>query len=354
MNAERSTFPAGLLAVSLVLAGASAQDTITWIDGKVTDKARITSMTLREVKYTVRGASESKPGEALASVDSDDARDAYKRAYANLNAQDAHMIFVDEARKLLATKPIVAQIGYIEGARVAFRNAKDDDAVLICRELVEKIPDSVFVPESFRLRVEAYLSRGPAGAKDADAMAEQYAKAATTNGWPDSYVNEATFYKTMAGAAAGKFKPAQLQDELRGLLAKVDTPASVLANRVRVQLGHSQLAEKKADEARKTFEEVLAKDAVDVNSRASAQLGLGHTLLAKGSPADKEPYRQALLAYLRVYVESGKASDAIVSEALYHGAQAAELWGGKDAGFMRARLNGILKRDYGETEWAKR
>jgi hypothetical protein len=85
-----------------------------------------------------------------------------------------------------------------------------------------------------------------------------------------------------------------------------------------------------------------------------ALLGLGHTRLAAGGPTDTEPYRDALLAFLRVYLEAPGSSAELKAEALYHGSLAAEKWRGPDAGAMAASLRGYLRRDFPASPWANR
>jgi hypothetical protein len=123
-----------------------------------------------------------------------------------------------------------------------------------------------------------------------------------------------------------------------------------------LQIAHSLRAEGKADEALAIYNRIIGDKAADRSSLAGAQLGLGHVQMAKASESNKDAYRAALMAFLRVYVEAQDAAPDLVAEALYHGYEASLKWGGTDHRVVAGRLRHVLRTDsrFNGTEWAKK
>ena len=355
MTNARSALLACVLALP-ALGQEGAKDVITWLDGSKTENARVQSFTLREIKFAHKGNSETKPGESVANIELAKAKeDTFKRGY-GAPPKEAPGQFVEVARKLAKSEPLVAQVGFIEAARVALNLGGAENAQMafdILKELAEQIPDTGFMGEVWRSRLDYYLAGGAEDAKNATTAADNYSKIATTSGWPDFYVNDAAYYVVMAKSSSGKLAPAALQTELKALLTKVEGQTPYVANRVNVQLAHSLLQQKKSDDAKKILDGLLAKEGLDRATYASALIGLGHVLMDSGDPTKRDPYRQALLAFLRVFVEAPDAGHEIVAEALYFGAEAAEKWSEKDSALMAGKLRSLIKKDYPDTRWGQ-
>ena len=73
--------------------------------------------------------------------------------------------------------------------------------------------------------------------------------------------------------------------------------------------------------------------------RAGAWLGLGLCQFNAASASNKDLYRQALLSFLRVYLETPNAPASMIAEALKRGSESARKWGGQDA----SRMGGLLE-----------
>lgn len=347
------------LLCSVLAAPALAQDSegprdeITWIDGTKVRATRVQSFSLKEIKFTGKSGVETKPAELVASVKREKAREEFKAGYGNNNPTD----FVTAAKKLVKSNPEIAQDGYIEAARLYLSSGKEEEVqegFNVLKELAEQIPTTGYMGEVYRLRIDYYLAGGPDEAKNAVTVADAYEKQATTQAWPEHYLNDAAYYKTMAKGAGGKTTPAALLTELKGLLAKAEgTP--VVANKVNSQIGHCLVQEKKLDEAKKVFESLVDKAGVDRQTLGVALVGLGHVYLEQGDPTKRDPFRQALLTFLRVWAEAGDSGNETVAEALYFGAEAARKWNEKDAAMMAARLEGMLRTnpDYRDTRYGK-
>lgn len=344
------------LALLAVLApAASAQkDRIVWTDGTMVENVRVVDFNLREIKYSQRGRTEARSSDTVASLDVTKVKDAYRRAYGAAGTEERYSQFITIAQKLVGKDDFMAQWGYLEAARLARANQQQGDAFAVLEELAEKLPDSAFSPELYRFKMEFYLPHGKEKARSALAVAANYSKVAIEKGWPDGFVHEAAYYDLMARAADGTVAGGALQGEFKGLLNKTEGAYPAVADKVKVQMAHAQRLDNKLADAQKTYRSLVDKNGVDNDTRLQALLGLGHTHFAGGDPTNTEPYREALLAFLRVYLEAPSSAGSLRAEALYHGGLASEKWRGPDSGAMARRLRGYLRRDYPDSEWANR
>lgn len=339
-----------------VVSPAVAQDVITWADGTTTDRCRVSDFTVLEVKWSAGGSNEKKPSDLVLDLSIEKVRERYKRGYAakEQNAGDTPDQFLGPAREDIAKQPFMAQFGLWEAAKFLMETGKEAESFQTLDELLQKLPDSGFVPRALALKIEYYL--GANKAKSAEKVAKDYKDLATTKGFPAGYVHEAEFFALMAQDAGGGMKPSELRSQLEHLIAQTEGNYPLLANRCRLQVAHTLRQEKKADEALALYTRIGQEKAVDKTTLAGAMLGTGHLHLAKGSDSDRESYRAAMIAFLHVYIDTQEASRDVVAEALFHGAQAATKWGGNDHGLIAGRLRGLLRNDvrFSDTEWAKK
>jgi hypothetical protein len=124
-----------------------------------------------------------------------------------------------------------------------------------------------------------------------------------------------------------------------------------IANMARLQIADALRLENKNAEAKQEYEDLLAKDYTSDEVRAGSWLGLGLLQFAEGNPANREAYREALLSFLRVYVETPNAAPAVVAESLHMGSVAAERWNGPDSQTMSRRLRSLCNRMFPENPW---
>ena len=352
-TAKIALFCSVLASSALAQEGDGPKDSITWIDGTKLSGTRVQSFNLKEIKFTGKSGVDTKPAELVASLKREKSREEFKAGYGRSNPTD----FVTVAKKLVKTNPEIAQDGYIEAARILLASGKEEEvqeAFTILKELAEVIPTTGYMGEVYRLRIDYYLAGGPDDAKNAVTAADNYEKQATTQAWPDHYVNDAAYYKTMAKSAGGKTGSAALLNELKGLLTKAES-TPIVANKVTAQIGHCLVQEKKLDDAKKTFESLIDKAGIDRQTHGLALVGLGHVYLEQGDPTKRDPFRQALLIFLRTWAEAGDSGNELVAEALYFGAEAARKWNEKDSAMMAGRLESMLRNnaDYRDTRWGK-
>lgn len=341
------------VAAALFLTGSAAaqKDRIRLTDGTVIDGVTVTGFDLRKVEFRRRGSADSRSTDLVAELEVAKVKDEYRRAYASIGTTEAPGNFLRAAEE--ERDPFLKQFGYVEAARLFLKNEQYAEGFQVLEELATKCPDSGYLPMLYQEKLEYYLARGREKAGDAMTVAKSYSTAAQTQGFPQGFIVEAKFYETMAEAASGGLTG----DRLRSRLKTIQNEASRfenVADRCRVQIANSLRAENKIDEAQAEYEDLLERDSVPETVRAQAWLGLGHCEFAKGNPANRDPYRDALLSFLRVYIETPNAAAGTIAEALYMGKQAAEKWGGEDAGRMARALNYRLNRDYPDNPWSRR
>ncbi|MEO6598098.1 MAG: hypothetical protein ABIP94_25415, partial [Planctomycetota bacterium] len=148
--------------------------------------------------------------------------------------------------------------------------------------------------------------------------------------------------------------PQDFQSKLRGVIGKAGGSSPLVANRANVQLAHSLRDTKDFDGAKRIYEDLAKRDNVDSSSRAGAFLGLGHLLLAEGTLENKDLFKQSLLMFLRVRLETRDAWPSLQAEALYHAVLAADKWRGAEYQYIMSGCRRALFADFGGSEWAQR
>ena len=350
---------AGLLliatAATTTTGTATAQDKITWVDGTVTTDAKVTGFNLREVKFNAKGSPQSKPADQVYRLNVKQVEDTYKRAIAATPA-DSPGMFATQARSLIKKEPFLAQFGFVEAARQMMSDNQPKEAFGLLEEMAKELPDSGFLPELYRTKLDYYLSLGKEGAQNAAKVAKDYITAVNTQGFPEGALHEAEFYQVMVDAVSGQLNPAEMERRLNGVLAKTEGTFPNVANRARLALADALRAQKKTEQAQRYYTDLLDKGTLSKSLLAQAWMGLGYINLEQGDASNKEPFKQAFLNFLHVYLDTPEAPDEVVAEALFNGKVAAEKWGGLDSGMMSKRLEIILKRNprFAETAWAKR
>ncbi|MBK8975719.1 MAG: hypothetical protein IPM29_07320 [Planctomycetes bacterium] len=331
-----------LAALALTAALPAQRDRIELMDGTVIDRVQVRSFDLRNVEFRRNGRDEQQSTDTVAELRVERVLDAYKQAFADASGSRA-ATFVSTAERL--TDPFLQQFGYYEAARSMRRNGDMAGAFQALSELEQKLPNSGFVPELYRFKLDYYLSKGTEGARDAMKVAKDYETATLTRGYPTGFQNEAKYYLLRAEALAGQTTPSKYITAMQ-TLADSSRGTPWIAARARLAVADTQRSQSQVADARAGYERLLAAESTSEGVRAGAWLGLGHCYFLEGSASNKDPFREALLAFLRVYVETPDADAATVAESLHMGAQAAEKWGGPEATRMARTLRYRLERDY--------
>ena len=321
-----------------------AQDRITLTDGTVVPDARVTSFDVRNLKYSKGGTTEQVSTDRVAKVELAKFKEVFARG---LRDPD---LLLTQARETLADKnTLLAQFAFVSAAAQFFDNGKPAEAVAALEEMQKGVPEAGLLPEVYRQKFEYYMGLEK-GQGNAAKVAKAYASDALSGAWPGGFALEAEFFSALSEKAAAK----DFQGKLRGIIGKSGGINPVVANRANVELAHSLRETKDFDGASKLYEDVVKKDGVDSSARAGALLGLGKITFEKASAADKDAFKQALLMFLRVRLETKDAWPSLQAEALYYAIQAADKWRGPEFNLIMARCRNTLISEFNGTEWADR
>lgn len=341
----KSTFVAAfLLALPLV----AQDDAVFLITGTKVDGVKVTSFTVRDLKYSKGGSTDTVPTDQVLKVELGKFKDVFR-----LGLRDADLMITKTREQVEEKNQLLAQAGFIAAANLFFDGGKPSEAVGCLDELQKTYPEAGTIPDLYRLKFEYYIGQGQKGAKSAQAVATKYMNEATGGAWPGGLVTEAEFFLAMGERAAGA-APKDFQLKLRNVLAKAMSNNPMVANRANIELAHSLRENKDPAGARKIYEELAKKDGVDASSRGGAFLGLGHIALEEGAASNTESYRKALLLFLRVHLETRDAWPSLHAEAMYYAAIAADKWRGNDFEYIRNRCRNVLFNEYGDSDWATR
>ncbi len=309
---------------ALALPAAAQRDRIVLKDGTVFEEAAVRTFNLRNLEFRVAGRADQRDSDRVAYLDVSRVREAYRRGYADANSESGPATFVGIARG--QDDAFLKQFGYYEASRISLRRADYASAFAALEELEKECPDSGFIPELYRAKCEYYLSKGKGGAKDAQSVAKRYEQNSLTKGYPSGCQVEAKYYVLRAQAVAGDLDAQRLETQMSALAGSASSVPYV-SDRARLAVADAKRAQGERDDAKGLYQDLLGKDRSSEVVRAGAWLGIGYCLF-ESAGSDTEVHRQALLAFLRVYLETLDASPDMTAEALYMAAQAAKKWGG--------------------------
>jgi hypothetical protein len=297
----------------------------------------------------------------------DSLKKTYEKAFRLLgegNELEAYDAFLTTADNLASSAkgpvPLAVQFGYWEAIVMKLDLADGagvKDAFPLMEELAKKVPDTKFLPDTFKEKFAYYINKGDkAGITNAQTVVNNYKKAALERPMPAFYGKEAQMLDLVVQRKAGQITPAKAREELASFLNTVDAEFPTLANRARLEIGAALLDEKKIPEARDYFHSIIEDAKADDATMAGAYLGRGHTAFMKEGRTSEDA-REALLDYLRLYTFYPQVNAETVAEALYYAAKAMELYSTSDTKVNDVRrIRGRLKGDplYRGTSWAKK
>ncbi|HZN39223.1 MAG TPA: hypothetical protein VFD82_10495 [Planctomycetota bacterium] len=336
----KSRLCCALLALVWALPAAAQDDCVFLHDGTKIDAVRVDSYDVFSLRYS-KGGNNTVAADQVTKVTLGRFDDVYRRGL------EDPVLMLTLAREQLATKnALIAQLGYLGVAARLFDAGEPAKATAVLEELLKAIPDAAVIPELYRRKFEYYTSLGEPGARDAAQVARQYQSAAVSGSWPSGFVAEAEFFLVLAEQGV------DLRDKLRAVVAKSDAHP-LIGNRARIELAHSLRKARDFEAARRIYDQVQNRDGVDADSRAGALLGLGLLLLDQQKAADTAVFKQALLLFLRVRLETREVRAALRAEALYHAIVAADKWRGPEYTSIMGRCRRLLLDEFPSTQWAK-
>ncbi|HEX6813281.1 MAG TPA: hypothetical protein VF384_16790 [Planctomycetota bacterium] len=329
--------------IALAAPPAAAQDDCVLLhNGTRIDGVRVSHYDVRSLRYTKGGSAASVATDQVASITLGRFADVYRRGLS------ADQMLKVAREQLDARNPLLAQLGFVGAAARFFAAGEPAKATGALDALQKAIPDAGVITESYRQKFAYFTSLAATGAQNAAQVARQYRSDALSGSWPEGFVVEAEFFLAMAERGS----PKDFAARLRAVIAKSDANPRI-ANRASVELAHSLRTAKDVEAARRLYRDVADRDGVDADSRAGALLGLGMLLLEQGTAADPAAFKQALLLFLRVRLETRDAGPGLHAEALYRAIVAADKWRGPDYSSIMARCRRLLSDEFPGTEWAK-
>ena len=140
---------------------AVAQDRIGWTDGTFSDpRTRVIEFTAFQIRYTVRGGRQEESTDRVQSVEVERVRDAYRRGFADQNPEAV----LAAARQFLSDgDTFLAQFGFKRAAEMFLAAGRREDGFNTLDELKTGIPESGFLADCYRLKIEDLLSDGRSG-----------------------------------------------------------------------------------------------------------------------------------------------------------------------------------------------
>jgi len=336
------------LALLVLVAPLFAQDDRVFkIDGSTVDEVSVDGFDIRELKYKKGGLSLSIGADQVAKVELANFDDVFR-----LGLRDADLMLTKAREQLADSEPLMAQLGFVAASAMFFDSERPVEAVAALEEMQQALPEAGVIPEVYRQKFEYYMGKGAKGAANGTAVAKKYLSAAQGNAWPVGFVLEAEFFQALAERVGGA-DPVAYQSKLRSIISRASAENIMVANRANVQLADSLRETKDVDGARRIYETLAKKQGVDSSTRAGAYLGLGMvTLMEAGN--DRAANKQALLWFLRVYLETRDAWPSLQANALYHAVLAAGQWRGPEYQYIMARCRGVLKNQFPNSDWTQR
>lgn len=342
---RRTSWVLATTALFAVSTASAQNDRIVLKDGTVLDNVTVRSFDLRNVEFRKGGSNDTRAADLVASMDIERVKDTYRRAYAAANSDTGPGEFLSQAER--ETDAFLKQFGYYEAAMLFAKGGQWSDAFTVLENLQRDLPDSGFLPVLYQMKLDYYLGKGKGGASNAVKVAKEYETAALSKGFPQGSQLEAKYYGLLADAAAGSVDAKRLQSQMRALAGEA-AAYKYVADRARLAIADSLRGQKDYTGAQSAYEELLDKEGTSEAVRAGAWLGQGLCQFNAASAANKDLYRQALLSFLRVYLETPNAPASMIAEALRSGSEAAKKWGGDDASRMAAILEYRLETYYPE------
>ena len=331
---------------AVAAAAATAQsDRVRLLNGTAIEGVEVTDYDIRSLRYKKRGSTESVQSDQVAKVELGDFRNVYARGL-----RDADLMLTLAREQLEANNTVLAQLGFVGAAARFFDSDRAPEAVNTLNELEKAIPEAGVLPEVYRQKFEYYMGLGSKGASNALAVAKKYESDAIGGAWPNGFAIEASFFQALSEEA----NAAEFQNKLRGIVSRARGNNPLVANRANVELAHSLRKSATTQGAQRIYEALATKDGVDDSSRAGAFLGLGMMRLDAGSENDKQKYKDALLYFLRVRLETDDCWPSLQAEALYHAVLAASKWQGPEYRYIMGRCRSVLLTDFKNSEWAER
>ena len=349
----------GLACVALSMAaGSAAADTIFLLNGKSLADVTISGETFKEVEYKQAGKKKtvktddilrieySSKSQYVDRADAAAADDQLYDAIADLE------IFVDglesKGRPRYPWEPAYAMFRLVELNKAV---GDAEKVGLAADQLIEKAPQSGYVPRAFLIKAEVQsLSGDSAGAaKTLKAFKDLIQGKTLSQRW----MIEHRLASAMFG---GSLKGKDLRDKLSTIAAEAGSAFPQVKNRAEVSLAESLLENKVFSEAEPIFKRITSNPKAEAETLAAAYTGLGDCVFKRAvalSPGKEKDdlLRAAKLAYMRVVVVY-KDQTRYVSKAMFWAGRVFDATQEEDDAEYAQKLYAKVLRYYPESKWA--
>ncbi|MFQ5505795.1 MAG: hypothetical protein ACE5F1_13510 [Planctomycetota bacterium] len=355
-----------LLTLPLVLAtAAGAQDTIRLSNGKTVENVRVTSYDLHELNYKKGARTKTIPRDQILDVTLGQAGYLNRiRKAKDAEVEEDYATAVDEylnaGDKLLKHKTLskfAPQFAFWSAYLIARDQGFDWSQILqLFQELQQKVPETAFVPDIWRLRIRKawYAGTDKAALENAKRGIQAFRKDCEAKGLSNRFKYEAELLLILARMRLKdrQMGPDKAQSEFAKLEAKCEGLYPDLLNRLKLESARTTLLSGKTRQARELFQLIIDSGSADDETLAGAYLGRGHCSWRKPGRTP-EDMRQSLLDYMRVSILFPDVDHETVGEALYHALQAYSKWS-PNATTETRRIYTKLRTKYRDSSWASK
>ena len=346
------------LAVGCAGATTAVADTIYLIGGKAINEVSITGETYKELEYKAGSKKKTVKAEKVLRVEF-----------------SAKSSLVDQADTAAADGQIFNAISdfeeYIEGflskgRRPRYRwepayamhrlielNREVGDAehlIAAVDQLIEKVPESGYVPGAYLAKAEAQFLTGKA--KAAKKTLEDFKALIQGQSLSGRWRIE---QKLAALLLDSSLKGKSLRSKLNAISDEAGSAFPVVGNRADVAVGESWIADGNFAKAEPIFRDVTQSGAADMTTLAAAYTGLGDCIfkraVGKSGDEKKQLLLDAQIAYMRVVVVY-KSESRYVPKAMFWAGRAFDETTDSELKARAQRLYRQVRRDYQGTEWA--
>lgn len=303
-----------------LLAPESGADNISRTDGTTIEDITIDEETLTEVSYRDGNRERTVPTEEVLSIlytnkpNQIDEADSYYAEGSYLDALDVYDAYVDgflEGRNQRRHKWAPAYAAW-QAVQVNLSLGDLAGVVSASTRIVERLPDSRFVPQAFLMRANALAWQGKSD--DAQESLQAFSALIESRGLSTRWDLECRLSLVLTDSS---LRGSRRRDALDALEGEAGRNYPTVANRCRVAVGESWLEgiEQERDagtrasnigNAQEVFEEILQDFKADEQTLAGAFAGMGDCLFLTAMVDQENPdaagLQSALHHYLRVSV----------------------------------------------------
>ena len=357
---KSQAFLLGLASAALALTSVQATaDTIYLLDGKSLTEVTIADETFKEISYKEGSKKKTVATDDVLRMEFSDKSPIVDRADTAaadgqiLNAIDDMKVYVDGhfssgRRPRYDWEPAYAMYRLIE-----LNDSVGQYPQLIAAAdlLIEKAPESSYLPKAFLAKAEAqFMSGNAAGAQKTlkDFLALIQGKSLSRRWQVEQKLASVLFDTSLKGKA--------LRDKLDDISDQAGADLPLVRNRADVAIGESMLASKMFKEAEEVFTDIIENSKAEPRTLAATYTGLGDCLFKRAVDTRDAAEKQKLLveaatAYMRVVVVY-KDQSLYVPKAMFWAGRVFDESTGEGDKEKAQKLYGQVMREYRGTTWA--